>query len=84
MGELKLFVLIGPENMLFYGEIYTAGKKFTLPAVVTVLTNLHLWGGVGGVIRHLLGKPLFGNVLVLYGYCPNNFGPPPPLSNGQT
>ena len=70
MGELKIFVLIGPENMLFYGEIYTAGKKFTLPAVVTVLTNLHLWGGVGGVIRHLLGKPLFGNVLVSISVLP--------------
>ena len=39
MGELKIFVLIGPENMLFYGEIYTAGKKFTLPPAVTALTN---------------------------------------------
>ena len=83
MDELKIFVLIRPENMLFYGEIYTAGIKFTLPAVVTVLTNLHLWGGVGGVIRHLLGKPLFGNVLVLYGYCPNSFRPPPSVKQAN-
>ena len=29
-----------PHNMLFYGEIFTAGKKFTLLLVVPIVTNL--------------------------------------------
>ena len=28
------------ENMLISGEIFTDGKKFTVPLVVTVVTNL--------------------------------------------
>ena len=33
-------LLIMPENMLFYREIYTDGKNFTLLPVVPVVTNL--------------------------------------------
>ena len=33
-SQFQLFSVM-PENMLFYGEIYTAGKNFTLPPVVT-------------------------------------------------
>ena len=40
MSELKFFVLILREKMLFSGEIYTTGKNFTLPLAVTALTNL--------------------------------------------
>ena len=41
MSELQIIsLLIMQENMLFSGEIYTAGKIFTLPAAVTVVTNL--------------------------------------------
>ena len=33
-------VLIMRENKLFYEEIYTAGKKFTLSTAVLAVTNL--------------------------------------------
>ena len=38
-SQFQLFSVM-PENMLFYGEIYTAGKNFTLPPVVAVVTIL--------------------------------------------
>ena len=55
MDELKIFVLVRPENMLFYGEIYTAGKNFTLPPALTALTNstsggMKPLGGFGGIV----------------------------------
>ena len=37
MSDLKTPVLTMQENMLFSGEIYTTGKQFTLPPVVTNL-----------------------------------------------
>ena len=40
MSELKMSVLVLPENMSFYEEIYTDGKNFTLPPIVPELTNL--------------------------------------------
>ena len=40
MRELKIFVLIMRENMLFSGEIFTTGTKVTLVQIVTVVTNL--------------------------------------------
>ena len=40
MSELKIPALTLRENRLFSGEIYTTGKMFTLPPVVTVVTNL--------------------------------------------
>ena len=39
MSDLKTPVLTMQENMLFSGEIYTTGKQFTLPPVVTNLTS---------------------------------------------
>ena len=30
-----------------------------------------------------IGEAPFGNILVLYGHCPNSFRPPPPLSKRQ-
>ena len=32
-----------PENKLFYGEIYTADKNFTLPPVVTNLASVSVY-----------------------------------------
>ena len=40
MSELNISVVIMQENMLISGEIYTAGKSFTLPPAVTAVTNL--------------------------------------------
>ena len=40
MIELKTFLLILSENLLFYGEIYIPSKNFTLPPAVTAWTNL--------------------------------------------
>ena len=40
MSELKMSVLVMPDNMSFYEEIYTAGKNFTLPPIVPEMTNL--------------------------------------------
>ena len=41
MSELQIIsLLIMQENMLFSREIYSAGKIFTLPPAVTVVTNL--------------------------------------------
>ena len=37
---LKMSVLIMRENMLFYEEIYTAGKNVTLPPAVLAVTKL--------------------------------------------
>ena len=37
-NNLKMYLRIMQENMLFYEEIYTAGKNFTLPSAVTNLT----------------------------------------------
>ena len=39
MSELNISVLIMKENMLISGEIYIAGKNFTLPPAVTAWTN---------------------------------------------
>ena len=42
MSEFQIIsLLIMRENMLFSGEIYTAGKIFTLPPAMTALTNSH-------------------------------------------
>ena len=38
-SEHKIFVLIMRKNILFYEEIYTPGKHFTLPPAVTNLTS---------------------------------------------
>ena len=40
MSKLDFFVLIMQSNMLFFGEIYTTGKDFTLPPAVTGVTNI--------------------------------------------
>ena len=40
MSEITISVLIMPENLLLNGEIYTAGKNFTLPPVVPIVTIL--------------------------------------------
>ena len=40
MSELYISVLIMRENMLISRGIYTAGKKITLPPVVTNLTSV--------------------------------------------
>ena len=50
MSELEISLLNARKNMLFFGEIYTAGKDFTLLPVVTNLTvknNLYHVDGVG-------------------------------------
>ena len=38
MSEVDIYVLIMRENMLISGEIFTDGKKFTLPPVETNLS----------------------------------------------
>ena len=38
-SQFQLFSVM-PENMLFYGEIYTAGNKISPPPVVPEVTNL--------------------------------------------
>ena len=38
-GKINLFIYI--INCVVSGEIYTAGKKFTLPPAVTALTNIN-------------------------------------------
>ena len=40
MSDLQIISLIMQENMLFSGEIYIAGKNFTLPPAVTAVTNI--------------------------------------------
>ena len=40
MSELDISVIILWENMLFSGEIYTTGKNFTLPPLVTNPTSV--------------------------------------------
>ena len=40
MSEFRISVIIVWENMLFSGEIYTTGKNFTLPPVVTNPTSV--------------------------------------------
>ena len=40
MSELNISVVIMQENMLISGEIYCAGKNFTLPPAVTALANI--------------------------------------------
>ena len=40
MSELNISVLIIRETLLFCGEIYTTGKKFSLPPAVTAVTNI--------------------------------------------
>ena len=39
MSEFEISVLMIEEKMLFSGEIYAAGKNFTLPLAVSALTN---------------------------------------------
>ena len=39
MSEFEISVLMIEEKMLFSGEIYAAGKNFTLPPALTALTN---------------------------------------------
>ena len=39
-SDLDISLLIMRDNVLFYEEIYTAGKKITLLQVVPVVTNL--------------------------------------------
>ena len=40
MSELNISVVIMRENVLISGEIYTAGKKFTLLLAVTAVTTI--------------------------------------------
>ena len=47
MSEIIISEIIMRENMLFSGEIYTAGKKITLPLVVTLVTNIAPGLGTG-------------------------------------
>ena len=41
MSTFHIFTQILQGNVLFAGKIYTAGKKFTQPLVVTVMTNFN-------------------------------------------
>ena len=54
-------------------------KKIGIIILRALTARPHKWQNVNRGLR----EAPFWNVLVLYGHCPNSFGPPPPLSNRQ-
>ena len=75
MGKFHIYTQILQGNALFSGKIYTVGKKFTQPLVVTVATNFRsgiyfwkeflkhfkLWMSGGGSIPN----PDYQNIYIL-------------------
>ena len=66
-------------NISIASRLSGRSKSNSYPICMYVVQYMHTFTQQG-----LKGKPIFSNVLILYGHCPNSVRPPsPPPTMGQ-